>query len=493
MKSIAVAGLSLSLSLWAQVATPAESHPVRFESALAPPNELILSFSKSNANSLLDLGRMIVDQNKRGKKIQLSIFVPESFEPLGDRNKSQVPRELENFKKELAKKDKVFAEQVKYRNYSYLQFPWVRDLGESYWRKKEDKTWMRGFLDLNPGNRAPAPSSKKWPLDSKSIFKGNLPLEEPQFLRQSLKAAYDWELSQLPVVKQDLEFETLGNRGSNMIVLPDGSLVLGSSAPAEMKALLEKLSGKKTLVLPTGFLQVKDVSQLFALLPAQNSCGFALAKADLLWGLELKKNEHTTSESLEESLFYFAKKDAAKSGSPLGLKAFEAQRDPRRYGGTDTLENHAGEVRYYDYVVQKSLDAQTQIDAGAESLALYMKDNKICASLETLPLPVLPAFPEIADYLESLGESFENDSFSLSTPSPALLVLGEEIVMSDFSNSPEKYRATLKDLTLKQFAKLGLKDSQVHFIRPPYDSEGVGSLLSATLVLRSLTEGSKNR
>ncbi|ODS51059.1 MAG: hypothetical protein ABS42_00425 [Bdellovibrio sp. SCN 50-8] len=433
-----------------------QTHPPEtekwFPSQIAPVQEIAVTLSSTNFEMIRDLAAVLAEKNKKepSKAIQLRVFYPESFEPLADQMKSTSATELENLKKSIEQKtDKNFADQVKYHAFNYLQFPWINDLGESFWirekegkDKKAERPWKRSFVDLNPGNRrAPASSKSKWPLDSKAIFESSLPLEEPQFLRDSLRTVYQWESTQLPVVVQDIEFSSLGNRGSNLIILPEGTALVGSSAPSEMKTLLETLTGKKVLVADTEFMDTKNISYLFNVVPSNNPCGYTLLKTDVVWGAELAKLGHH--------------KNSHKNN------------------------------KYSAFVNEKIKSSQKQIDAGAEMLAKHLKETKACENLATITLPVLPVVPDFEEYTEAMREDYELPGLRLSTPSTAFLNLNGSLVLSNFAESPQKFRKNLRELTLKQLEKAGYSSGQIHFIQPPGEDENAGGLRNAALVLRA--------
>lgn len=458
---------------------------ILFTTNLDPATDLIMTLTQLNSDSILDLAHVLASLPS---EVTLHIFYPQSFDALAARQMPKVSGVLERLKKDLKKIPRAL-EKTQFHPHVYLQYSWIQDVGEPFWfQGPEQATWRRGFLDLNRGNRPLAGES--WPLDSKTILARGLPVEEPLLLVDALKTVFSFELLRLPLVPVQFDTETLGNQGGNLEILPGRFPLVGPAAPTAMRTLLDSLSGKKSLVFSSRQIQPAFTDQLFAIVPSATTCGFSLAVASPLSGLVTQRGLSVRrthlEESVAESLFFFAKNSELKLDARVQLKDFNPQREPRRYRESEANEDLAGQMRVLDLMVQKVLQAEAEIIKAATLVQSTLKNEKVCADLELISLPVVAVMPSDAD--AEAGEEPEDFALQFYTPISGLVVLGAHLILGDFENSPAATRKELKTWTLDALEKGKIKAEHIHFVRAGFYGEGMGSIHSGTLVLRRPSE-----
>lgn len=451
----------------------------RFPHLLDPATDVVMTLSATNAPSILGVAKVL-----EKSAVTLWVLYPESFDPLTGAQKPRVARALADLQKDLkAAAPKL---RVEYQGHPYLQYPNPQDLGTFFWYAEKD-VWRAGFADFNRGGRPL--KAESWPLESARIFKAELPLEEPLLLVDRLKTIFHAELLRLPAPARDFDESLAANHGGNAALLPGGVLVTGASMPEAPRAELARWTGAAAHTLATGFLQQPLLSQAYAFVPAAGPCGYALVVASPLAGLELRRGEafrkRDLDERLLETVFYFAKKaDALKAEGPWRLEDFDLGRTPRAYRGEEAGEEFAGQTRYFDFVVQKTLRAEDEIQRAARGLADALKSRKACAQLTRIPVPVIAFFADEDEYFEGENGVGVEGRAQLLSPTPNLAVVGAEVLMGDFENSPEIYRKELRERTQKALEAGGVPRDRQHFIPSGFYNEGLGSLGGGLLVRR---------
>lgn len=455
-------------------------------SNLDPVTDVLTTLTLNNAETVTDLAKIISDMNKvRSTAITFTVFFPESFVGLAPNQKPQVLVQVERIKKEL-KKQLSSIDFIQFKPHPYLQYSWIQDIGEPVWiRQSEKSNWTQALLDINRGNRPLV--TENWPLEAKAILKAELPQEEPLLIGFAIGETFDFSFLRVPASPKNESFEKLENHGGDLEVLPGGTPVIGSQATAEIRTFIEEQTKKSALVVPTGFLQSTQVDQLFAIVPSRQKCGFSLVAASPLAGLLIQKDEsfrksHLT-EQMTETLFFFAKSPAVKLETAK-LKDFELTREPRKYRQSEIHDEFVDTNRYIDFIVQKSLAAQSEVEKGIALIRERLKAQKVCENVEVIEVPVIAAVPGQTDYFDSVTEGLEESAIHFLTPTPNLVVLDQQLVLANFSNSPSKFRAALQEQTLKAFEAAKIPRQNVHFIRAQSYNEEMGSVHSATLVLR---------
>lgn len=472
----------------AQALEPMKEKPAKFlfTSNLDMAKDVFISLTADNGESVVDLAKALAVINKnQNHPTRLVVLFPESFGPLAMKQKPQVFDQVQKLKRDL-KRAKLPVSLVEFQPHKYLQYSWLQDLGEFFWyQKAESKTWDLGFLDVNRGNRPLR--QEEWPLDSKTIFKNELPLEEPLLLVHALKQFLNFEILRLPPIKRGLEFESLGNQGGNLEILPGGIPLLGDGAPSELVKFVEEVSGKKPVSVPVRFLQVPQVDQVFSIIPSSHSCGFSLLAASPLWGAQIQKSERfkksKQDERMAETLFFFAKSSDVNLDKRLSTADFDMSREPRKYRPEDLGEDFPEMSRYFDVMVRRTLLAQADIEAGVAAIRSRLKTEKLCDNLDVIEVPVLASFPGMEDYFEP-DATDESPPMVFQTATPNLLVINGNLIMANFDQSPARYASILRQQTLKQLEAAKISAKQVHFVRAGSYVDGTGSIHSGTLVLR---------
>lgn len=466
---------------------PMEKAPAKivFPSVLDPVQDVIVTMTATNSNSILELAQVMA---KIQSKARLVVLTPESFDPLVGKQKSRVDQLQKLLQRDLGK---AVAQQIpiEFHAMPYLQYSWPQDLGKFfYFQDAESKKWRLGFFDLNRGNRNL--KSERWPVDSKQLFKDELPLEEPQLVVDRLKSLLKFEILRLPNITREFADELSVNHGANVEIAPGGFAIVGTSAPPEMRAPLEQGTGHPALQLETGFSQSGLLNVNYALVPSGTPCGISLLVASPLLGLQARQNESSTAAEIKlkefyaETLFYFAKSAKIKIDASMRSADFDLHREARRYVDREASETFVGQIRYLDFVVLKTLKAEAEIEKSVAIAQSYFKTQKICGSLAVIRVPVLAQVVEPGEYFEDENGVGTDSRLQYYSPITNLLVIDGHLIMGDFKNTPGNRGSELKTMTQKALTEGRVPRDRQHFISSDFYNEGLGSIGSAALIRR---------
>lgn len=429
----------------------------------------------------------------------IHVLTPEAFTPLQGQAKSKVAESIRQLKKQL-QRDKVREGLVVIHDHPYLQYLWPADLGTFFWyqdgkatSKKENKdtppTWKLGFLDVNKANHEL--SGEEWPLDSKSIFTKELPLEEPQLMVDTLKQILNFDILRFPVQKRDYEVDQANPHGEDLEILPDGTFVTSRQTSASYQQWLEKVSRQPLIKIATDYLQFPHVSQVFAVLPdgkaVTPSCAWTLAAASPLQGLRIRKSEiirrHGRDEGMTESLLYFAKKNGLKLDQKITIQDFDVDRELRRYRASEADENGTGHLRRMDIVVKKNLLAESEIERGIMAIKERFPSSSKCPLSQVVRIPVFTQIPEPEDF-EDEDEFAQTVRLQVEAPRVGGVAVNGHILISDFNDIPKPFRSSFENEFHEALNLAKIDKTKIHTLATRPLSENQGTLRGAILVLR---------
>ena len=495
--NFALIALVLTGSLFAQTPTPRPAtlnerlKPLatvpaerKFPTLLDPVTDVVMTLTGSNAESIRGVARVLA---KNAPTVKLWVFFPESFDPLNPKQKPRVAKTLADLQKDLKKE--AAGVHVEYQTHPYLQYPNPQDLGQFFWYL-EQKTWRTGFVDFHRGGREL--KTEIWPLENAKIFKAELPLEEPLLLVDRLKTNFGAEILRLPVPARDFGDAIAANHGGNAVLLPGKILVVGASLAEAPRAMLAQWTGAHALTVATRFLQQPLLSQAYAFVPATGPCGYALVVASPLEGLQVRQKESFKKGDLDErileTVFYFAKNPNLNADGVWKVEDFELTRAPRTYRERETGDDFVGQPRFFDFVVQKTLQAEAEIQTSARELRAALKARKLCADLPVLRVPVIAFVADENEYFDGENGVGADGRAQMLSPTTNLVSVGPDVLMGDFQNSPEPYRKELRERTQKALETGGVPRERQHFLPSEFYNESLGSLGGGLLLLRRPAE-----
>lgn len=450
----------------------------RFPTLRDPVTDLVTTLTISNSESLLELARVL---GSRAPQVKMWVLTPESFDPLNAGAKSKVPAAVAALKKRWPKNV-----NVEWSPHPYLQYSTPQDLGIFFWHAEKPGIWKPGFLDFNRAGRELIRES--WPLDARRIFASELPLEEPLLLVDRMKSLFHADLLRLPAAPRGFDETSVANHAGNVALIPDAGAVAGSSLPAAARAELQKLTGFETETLDTEFLQDPLLSQAYALIPTASPCGFSLLAASPLGGLQVRRGEAFRKTDLDErileTVFYFAKSNQLKADGEWRPEDFDLTREPRTYQTRQISDEYVGQPRYFDFLVRRTLQAESAIRKSARAFAQSLKTKKICPDLRTVYVPVIAFVVDENEYFENENGVGTESRLQFLSPTPNLVSVGQDLIMGDFQNSPAGLREELKERTQKALEAVGVPRERQHFITSDFYNEGLGSIGGGVLVVR---------